>query len=75
MNPLSGQATKVWFLLALVILIEAATILVVLRDDTGDTVVDFEQRVKALEGSAASAKDDASDLSKRVERVESQFWE
>ncbi len=72
MNPLSGQATKVWFLLSLVILIEAATILVVLRDDTA---VDFEQRVKALEGSAASAKDDALDLSKRVERVESQFWE
>jgi hypothetical protein len=66
---------KVWLVLSVVGSISTTVVLFALGQDTDDKLARLEQRVKALEGSASDAKDDASALSKRIEGVQAQFWE
>jgi len=75
MSLLSDRVAKAWFALSLVGSVVSTVILLAFGHDTDEDVARLEQRVKALEGSAAVAKDDASDLSKRIEGVQAQFWE
>jgi hypothetical protein len=72
---LSDRTTKEWFVLSLVGSVSTTAILLVIGHDTDKDVARLEQRVKALEGSASIAKDEAADLSKRIDGVQAQFWE
>lgn len=71
----SESATKVWFVLSVISSITTTAILFAFGSDTDKDVARLEQRVKELEGSAASLKDNVSDLSRQVEKTQEHFWE
>lgn len=62
-------------LLSVVGSVLTTVILFALGRDTDDKLARLEQRVEALEGSAFAAKDKTTELSKRIEGVQAQFWE
>ena len=75
MSLLSDRTTKDWFVLSVVGSVSTTAILLVIGHDTDKDVARLEQRVEALEGSAADATDCAKELSKRIDGVQAQFWE
>lgn len=75
MSALLDRAARVWFVLSVIGSISTTAILFMFGHNTDDNVARLEQRVKALEGSAADAADCAEELSKRVDGVQAQFWE
>lgn len=72
---MTDRTTKEWFVLSVVGSVSTTAILLVIGHDTDKDVARLEQRVEALEGSAADAKDNTTELSKRIEGVQAQFWE
>ena len=75
MSLFSERVAKVWLALSVVGSVLTTVILFTLGQHTDDKLARLEQRVEALEGSAADAKDNTTELSKRIEGVQAQFWE
>jgi hypothetical protein len=75
MRLLSDRIAKAWFVLSVIGSISTTAILLVFGHYTDKDVARLEQRVTALEGSAADATDCAKELSKRIDGVQAQFWE
>lgn len=72
---MTERVAKAWLVLSVVGSISTTAILFALGKDTDAKLARLESRVDALEGSAAIAKDEAVDLSKRIEGVQARFWE
>ena len=62
-------------MLSAVVSVSTTALLLMFGHHTDKDVALLEQRVKALEGSAADASDCAEELSKRIDGVQAQFWE
>ena len=75
MSLLSDRVAKAWFVLSVIGSISTTAMLLVFGHHTDKDVARLEQRVTALEGSAADAVDCAKELSKRIDGVQAQFWE
>lgn len=72
---MTERVAKAWLVLSVVGSISTTAILFALGKDTDGKLARLESRVDALEGSATIAKDEAADLSKRIEGVQARFWE
>jgi hypothetical protein len=75
MSLLSDRVAEAWFVLSAVVSVSTTALLLMFGHDTDKDVARLEQRVEALEGSAANATDCAKELSKRIDGVQAQFWE
>lgn len=75
MSVFSDRVAKAWLVLSVVSSFLTTGVLLALGQHTDDNLARLEQRVEALEGSASVAIDCAEELSKRIDGVQSKFWE
>jgi hypothetical protein len=65
----------VWLVLSALGTIWTTVALVAMERCHRDEVARLESRIVALEGSAEAGKNNATDLSRRIDGVQAQFWE